>query len=475
VKVPPAASLVLADPAYSRLKDHLIRATGLAYYTDKDGDLAGRVAQRLAAVGGRDCASYLALLGDEVQGAAELDALIEDLTIGETFFFRHRELFDALRETVLPDLVERNRASRHLRIWSAGCATGAEAYSLSILLRRDLAPQLSGWDLSIVGTDINRRFLAHARAGAFEEWALRATPEEVKHACFVAEGRTWLIRPEFREGVSFQYHNLVTDHFPSRLNNLFALDLILCRNVTIYFNLEIVRRLLGHFHQSLVEGGWLLVGHSEPNVELFQAFRTVNARGAVLYQKSAQVAPSPAWSFVAAEPEGTAPAASAWPVWLPPVLPWVAAPVPTGPAAASGPAVQAPVPLEVATIRALADRGAWEEAAQCCEKALDKDRLNPVVHFYQALILEQQGRHAEAEQALRRTLYLERTFVLGHYYLGLLLQRQGALQRAARSFQNVLELLSRYDSALVFADGDGITAGELRKLTQMQLEVLEST
>src|SRR5438270_533851 len=143
------------DPDYLRLKGHVIAATGLAYYADKDADLGARLARRLQARGRPDCGSYLDLLTGGSEGEAELDALIADLTIGETFFFRHREVFDALRDIVLPDLIERNRASRQLRIWSAGCSTGAEPYSVSILLRRDLAARLEGWDVTLVGTDIN--------------------------------------------------------------------------------------------------------------------------------------------------------------------------------------------------------------------------------------------------------------------------------------------------------------------------------
>jgi chemotaxis protein methyltransferase CheR len=121
-------SLVL-DPSYPRLKAHLIESTGLAYYSDKDPDLAARISRRLSKVLLRDCDSYLNLLTDHEKGQAELDELIADLTIGETYFFRYREQFDALRATVLPDIIARNRTARRLRIWSAGCATGAEAYS----------------------------------------------------------------------------------------------------------------------------------------------------------------------------------------------------------------------------------------------------------------------------------------------------------------------------------------------------------
>jgi chemotaxis protein methyltransferase CheR len=488
VKPSPSAAAVLADPAYRRLKDHVVAATGLAYYADKDADLAGRLAQRLDRVGLADCGRYLAVLEDGARGEAELDALITDLTIGETFFFRHREMFDALRTTVLPDLIARNEASRQLRIWSAGCATGAEPYSLAILLRRDLAARLAGWDVTIVGTDINRDFLARARAGQFEEWAFRATPDDVKRACFEAAGMAWRIRPEYQDGVAFQYHNLVTHPFPSLLNNLFAFDLILCRNVTIYFNLDIVRRLIGHFHQSLVAGGWLLVGHAEPNMELFREFRTVNPPGAVLYQKSHAPSTGVPWLPLPSTPLETYPGvASAPQAWVPPVLPWLGESAPATPGHGAfdrmvpdvrpnaPPSAPVPAPRsELEMVKALADRGEWEQAVRRCESLLTRDKLSPTTYFYQALVLEQMGRHAEAENALRRAIYLDRQFILAHYYLGLLLQKQANLPQAVRAFKNVRQLLVGTPPDLVFADGDGITAAELDQLTHMHLEVLES-
>jgi chemotaxis protein methyltransferase CheR len=141
----PVQDPLVGDPFYARLKEHLVESTGLAYYADKDADLARRVGRRLTSVGVQDCASYLEILRDPLRGPPELDSLIAEITIGETHFFRHMEHFEALRDLVLPGLIDRNEANRRLRIWCAGCADGAEPYSLSILLKRDMAHRLMGW------------------------------------------------------------------------------------------------------------------------------------------------------------------------------------------------------------------------------------------------------------------------------------------------------------------------------------------
>jgi chemotaxis protein methyltransferase CheR len=471
----PTGAGILRDPCYSSLKEHIIAATGLAYYRDRDEDLARRLAGRMTESVSSSCAAYLALLQHPLVGEAELDELIKELTIGETFFFRHTELFEALRTNILPQAITRNREHHRLRIWSAGCATGAEPYSLAILLYRDLGHLFEGgidtWDITILGTDINRDFLAHAQEGSFSEWALRTTSEEIRQSCFCRQGNCWVLLPRYRDAVCFQYHNLVTHPFPSLLNNLFAFDLILCRNVMIYFGPDIVRRLLANFRLSLVEDGHLLVGHAEPNVDLYKGFRTLNVPGAVFYQKS-----SSQESGVRSQESGVR---SQGPVPRTPALEKkkAASPPASGAAGArrsggkSTRSPQEPV-LDLAAVRALADQGEGEQALAGCRALLRSERLNPLVHFYHGLVLEQIGRHAEAEDALRKALYLDRRFTLAHYYLGLLLQKRHEPRRAVLSFRNALDLLGELDPNHVFTDGDGITAVELARLTQMHLKIL---
>jgi chemotaxis protein methyltransferase CheR len=320
-----------------------------------------------------------------------------------------------------------------------------------------MAHQLSGWAVTILGTDINRHSLARAREGKFEEWALRSTPDDVKEACFTKEGRLWSLAPEYKTGVSFQYHNLVEHAFPSLVNNLFAFDLIVCRNVMIYFATDLMRRIVGQFHGSLFPGAWLLVGPSEPNMTSFTSFRIVNAPGLTLYLKPDEGRPIQAEN---APPIAVPPNPPARPV-----LYASHAPVDDTPSTTSA-------ALMLAGARGHADRGAWQEAAKCCEQLLAKGHLNPSVHFYHGLVLEQMGRHAQAERALRRAIYLDRRYVLAHYYLGLFFQARGNSEQAARSFGNALDLLQIRRDAESFADADGITARELKKLTKMHIETL---
>lgn len=452
---------VLSDPEYPALKRYILEHTGLDYYLDKNEDLASRLARRVSALGMDGLHAYLSLLECQ-SGRTEMEALIGELTIGETYFFRQREHFNFLRDRIIPDLLERNSAKRSIRIWSAGCATGAEPYSVAMLFRLEMADRLEGWSVSILGTDINVEFLARAQQARYDPWAFRETPEHIKQRCFLPDGRRLILRPEFRERVSFQYHNLASLQ-PAPPGAPF--DIILCRNVTIYFGPAVVRRVVANFYDALAEGGWLLVGHAEPNAETFARFTTISGDGTTAYQKSP---PPPAIPW----PQWMAPERAA--VWQTPVY---EAPAPGAPARPRPAPPPRPRPAEVAPIvtvddaRALADRGEWQPAASVCKQLIEADPLNAAAHFTMGLILEHLGRASEAEGTLRRAIYLRRDFALAHYHLGICLQ-QGNPTQARKAFHNVLRLVQGQPDTETIEHGDGITAADLRDLARMHLELL---
>jgi chemotaxis protein methyltransferase CheR len=456
---PQSPDKLLGDPLYSCLKEHLIEATGLAYYADKDIDLVRRVRRRLAIIGFEDCGSYLELLRDPIRGRSEMEALIEQVTIGETYFFRHREHFEALRDLVLPDLINRNEEKRNLRIWCAGCADGAEPYSLSILLRRQLAHLLFGWKVSILATDINRQSLEAASEGRFEDWSLRSIPEDFKGTCFERKTKHWNIKPEYKVGISFQVHNLVESAFPPDFSEASEFDLIICRNVMIYFGPERMRKIVQAFHGCLAPGAWLLVGPTEPNMTCFTTFRVVNAPGVTLYQRPAVPVADVAELVTYTDRP------------LPPVpLPMVPAANDTE-APTLGPTAASATPT-LADLRRRVDQGDWENAARCSQELIESDNLNALVHFHYALVLEQMGNYSGSEQSFRKAIYLDRQAVLAHYHLGLLLESRGDWRQAERCFNNTLTLLASRPGDEIVTDADGITADELRSLAHMQIENL---
>ncbi len=470
---------VAADALFPRMKEYIIKLTGLNYFRDKDGDLAERLARRLASLRIADCAEYVARLESTTE-PRELHVLVTELTIGETYFFRHAEQFDALRDLIFPEILERNRASRTLRVWSAGCASGAEPYSVSILLQTHFQEQLQAWDVSVLGTDINKDFLELARNGCYDEWAFRGTSADLRQRCFSRAGKKWAVGADFKKGVTFQHHNLVTDPFPPAFCAFAHFDLILCRNVVIYFDQDDFRKIVAKFEHCMNEGAWLLVGHAEPNTEMFDAFSMVSLPGAILYRKKSPEGglAAPAAQSLAPADFWTAPAPDAWrPAPLIPALQEWRRPssraFPTPDPKPPAPAIDGP-PADFETVRRLADQGQWDQARAACEELLLRDNLRSTVHFFHALILEHLNRGDDSEQALRRAVYLDRNFALAHYYLGLRQLKKADNSGAARSFETVLRLVARLDAGHVFSEADGTTAAGLKQMAQMQLEALGS-
>jgi chemotaxis protein methyltransferase CheR len=438
---------VFQDPGYGQLKDQLIESTGLAFYGDRDEPLTKLVAERLAILGLRDCLSYAEFLAKGQTGAAEMDVLIAKLTIGETYFFRDEEQFAAIRDVILPDILARNRFSRRLLIWSAGCATGAEPYSLAILLARELGEQLAGWKIAIHATDLNRTFLNRAAEGKFRAVAMRSTSEQVKRDCFSKDGLTWVIQPRYKEWIVFHQMNLMDSDFSASFPADTHFDLILCRNVMIYFSREMNNRLIGQFHQSLGDGGWLVVGASECNLSNLNLFRIVSTTSATLFQKKTLACPA-----VDKAKE------------QPPMRPVT---VPAQSWAEPTPSQLLPVDLE--GLRQLADHGDWESAAEYGKQLLSRNGLNAEVHFYHALIFEQLGIADEPELSLRHAIYLDRKFALAHYHLGLALKRGGKTAEAERSFRNVVKVLAGLPDLATVTAGRRITVTGLKELAKMQL------
>jgi chemotaxis protein methyltransferase CheR len=473
-----SAGPLIDDPGYAALKAYIIGSTGLCYYETRDEVLSEHVADRLAALEAVDCSAYLRLLKSETRGEEELDRLIERLTIGETHFFRHREVFHALRERVLPDILHRNAESRRIRVWSAGCSIGAEPYSISILLRRDLAHLTRGWDISILGTDVNRQFLARATRGHYEAWTLRGLPDDVRDECFRAENEGWVLQGAYRQGVSFQYHNLVKHPFPSLVHNLFAFDLILCRNVLIYFGRDLMKFVIDKARESLVEGGWLVVGHAEYDPVAFNDLAFVSCSGAVVYHKRG-AGKAAAAALASAPPGGV----------LPPLTPSAdcgprqartskrSGHPKTSEAGVPRRAVEklcpGPAKDDWSAIRRLADTGRLEQAIVACNALVRADRLDPVRHFYLALLIDQLGDHEGAEQSLRRSIYLAPNYVLAYYYLGQVQQKRGKHQDAARTFQRVLRLTATLDRGHSLEGSDGLSVADLDELTRMHLGIID--
>jgi chemotaxis protein methyltransferase CheR len=346
------------------------------------------------------CASWL-VSGDWTEARSALCARF--LTIGETYFLREPRALDLVCDIARAHLGR--GAARPLRIWSAGCCTGEEPYSIALALRRRV-PRLASDRVRILATDLNDAFLDFARAGVYRRWSFRRTDPADLAAFFrpLGDGR-YAIGPALRESVRFAHLNLAADIYPCAATGTLALDVIFCRNVLMYFGRAQAGRVVARLRASLVDGGWLVVNASEASAELFAGFTPVYHEDAVFFRKDGAPQPEPA-------------------ACTGPTAPAEVAPPPAAPPAP-------PAPAEVmARVRALAQAGAREEALQCLRRAVEADPSCAPLQRSAAVFALDHGDRTLARHGVRRLLYLEPDSAIGLYLSALI---EDADDRRARA------------------------------------------
>lgn len=477
----------LSRPQLERISELIAARLALNFPPERWDDLERRLTLAAREFGFPDPAQFSVWLNHPSLPPRKLGALASQLTISETYFWREPLVFQALEQQVLPEKIRAWRGkSRGLRLWSAGCATGEEAYSLAIALRRTALLE-PGQPAMVLATDINPQALRIARAGVYGSWSFRNPPAWLKQDHFLAvRGGKWVVRPEIREMVSFAHLNLAEEAHPVLPGGIQDLDIILCRNVLMYFLPERARAVVKKLHRCLTGGGWLVLGACELSLAKFGHFEAVQFPGAILFRKPNPVLAARPASRQPAEGDESQPSAGLVPVSsgsaaAPPPSPggptW-SLDSPGAPADEPGPGsapVAPPGPGTTAEetrgrIRALADSGRLPEALALCEQALSSAKLEPKLHYLHATILLEMEDPEAASVALRRALYLEPALVAAHFTLGNLLLRQDNLAGARKSFGNVLRLLHARAAEEILPEIEGLTAGRLRAIVQATLK-----
>jgi chemotaxis protein methyltransferase CheR len=454
----------LPESLMARLSDFVATAMGLNFPRARWGDLERQAKLAAKELGFASIEQFLQRLLSSPLTQEQIELLASHLTIAETYFWREPLVFEALRSQILPDLIrERENGNKRLRIWSAGCATGEEPYSIAIALRQVL-PQIEEWNITLLATDINPHLLRRAEAGQFGEWSFRNVPARFKKSYFRStDNGKFEILPKIRKMVTFAYLNLGEDTFPSPVNNTNAMDLIFCRNVLMYFTSERARLVGEHFYQTLGEGGWLIVAASELSQHVFPQFNSVHFPGAILYHREGGKHELLGTQTPKSKSDQRMPAQPPLNRLVPEPNPHRSAIKP--PVKVEEAASQATPPLVGSQlVLALANQGELIKAYAACEQAIATDKLNPGLNYLSAIILQEMNREDEATAALKRTLYLDPNFVLAHFALGTLAQRLGKKDSARKNFKNALTILSSYDPDDILPEADGLTAGRLKEI-----------
>lgn len=417
---------------------------------------------------------YQALVNDE----REFNELMNLVTINETSFFRFPQQFEALRTRVLPEIMaQKPQQNRTLRFWSAGCSTGEEPYSVAMTLI-DAGIQGLGWKAQVLGTDVSNKALAAAAKGVYGRRTMLNVPKEVVARHFEVQDDRFAIAPHVKSIVDFGYHNLIKEPYPLSLMGNW--DVIFCRNVTIYFRQESTKRVVSNFYNSLNEGGYLFIGHSETLSSISDTFEAVEVGGVFLYRKpkskrlfaAAKPAESPSPRTVptpgTARSTRPAPEGKPTPRAARPVRPVAAAPAAATAEPVSGEdlltrarrSLEEGHPEQVLDLvgRVLAadannaeahllsayvhaDFGDYERALEACHRALAINPLLPVARYILGIIYQRQGDHVRAISELKKTIYIDAEFALAHLNLANIYKAQRKWDVAAREYENALRAL----------------------------------
>ncbi len=273
-------TLLLSDDVFRLLRDLIKDYCGIYFDDSSKYLMERRLSKRLMTHNLDDFRDYYRLLLYDRRRDEELDFIVDVLTVNETYFFREMSQLRTLSEEIFTELKNTNRETKKIRIWSAGCSTGEEPYTIAMLiLEKGL---FLGWDIEILGSDINQRVLQHARRGIYRKNSFRATEDHFIEKYFTQENNLYKINDNVKQLVNFSCLNLLD---PFKVKFMGNMDVVLCRNVMIYFDQEARKKVIRSFGDRLVEGGYLLLGHAESLMNISTAFILKHFKSDMVYQK----------------------------------------------------------------------------------------------------------------------------------------------------------------------------------------------
>jgi chemotaxis protein methyltransferase CheR len=494
-------------------REVLTRRFGLSLNEASHGLLSGLLERRASALGA-STGEYLDRIASPSAPMEELRLLAQELTVPETYFFRHLDQFRALAEVALPARRSARAASRSLSLLSAGCASGDEAYSLAILLREQ--PLDPGWTASILGLDLNPAALRKAADGRYSSWSLRETPLALQQRWFRAEGRELVLDPAVRSAVRFEERNLAEED-PS-FWQAGTYDVVFCRNMLMYVTPAVAKMLIDRITHALAPGGYLFLGHAETLRGLSHDYHLRHTHGTFYYQRKDVLERGPPAAVPIPAPTLAAGAglAAGWEAgWMDAVrqasdrievlaarkatletVPIVRGDDPPAPS----PKADLRSALELLAherfadaLQLLAERppaavadpdallleavllmhvGKFEQARAACVQLLELDELSAGAHHVLALCREGGGDGKAAMDHDQVAIYLDPTFAMPRLHLGLLSRRAGDPATGRRELTQALALLKTEDQSRLLLFGGGFTRDGLIGLCKAELAKL---
>lgn len=464
-------------------------------------DFEKRVLLASAEAGFEEPSEFIASLirGGENNEAVSYMALY--LTIGETYFFRDAMSYSVLKASILPEVLKRKKPGERLSIWSAGCSSGEEPYSIAMTamtVLSDFRGEVGPIEARILATDVNKQSLKVARSGIYRRWSFRDIPAFIKEKYFtIREDETYALKEEVKSRVDFAMLNLAEDGYPSIINGTDNLDIIFCRNVLIYFSPEQVTNTLLKFHKCLRPGGWLFLAPSEIPHPAPKFFHVQNLNGAIVMQKVEEIdikekAPIKIvhsnYSYFGSTREDMSlsidnliEAPSSMPESTePPIemdfedlqsklsefydqgkystiieaLPQISTSMEHSDSSETLGLIA----------RSFANLGNLEAAIDWCDRLIAQDTINARWYYLKATIHHEMGDDEAALRSLTQSIFLDESYVIAYFVLGNLHRQRGEKEKSSKCFSKVARLLQEKTGADIVQDSDGLTVGQLKSI-----------
>jgi len=439
----------------------------------------------------------LSIVSGTAEGRDFLNELIAAITTNETYFFRNTPHFNVLKDSLIPELLQLKnyQGKKTLRLWSAGCSTGEEPYSLAILLLETL-PDIRSWDIHILATDIDLDALKIAQTGIYRNWSFRGVKGEIIKKYFHREGENrYRVDDQVRSWITFEPLNLKNYLYPSPFFGTTDLDIILCRNVTIYFRPETTQEVVHRFYACLNEGGFLLSGSAEYLPEIYGDFEARTFPGTIIFQKPMTPKQKPCSKpILSLTPQPLAPQ------FQRPPLPLKKIPQTKTDPAPQRDSEEPPQMDEVLTLfsqgevdkglvilaeqakkgpqdswtyfllgKISADRRHLREAIYWLSRTLELDPIHLWSHYLLGILWMEESKLDNAIQSLKKAIYLEPTFILAHFHLGRIYKERGEIQKARKSFAVAKRLLDSNPSSETPWGEEEMTTEQLLALVDREL------
>jgi chemotaxis protein methyltransferase CheR len=482
----------LSSSACTELRKYLLTHLGLNFTNKQEKELIQKISAANKVFGFKDTPGFVQWLLENGLSNQQLEALASYLTVGETYFLREKKNFEFLEQVFIPNLIQKKtKTGKSLRIWSAGCASGEEAYSIAISLLRTI-PNIKDWNITILATDINPVLLKKAKKGIYSKWSFRNNPKWFFSKYFEEiEKNQFKIIPEVKNMVTFASLNLAKDIYPSLINNSNAMDVIFCRNVLIYFSQEGTKEVTNRLYKSLLPGGVLIVSSVEMSNLISPKFCRSNYYGHTIYQK--ELSDESKKKILVTQvliPEG------------------IKNTIQLAANKKVKKSIVSEKPIKNVKIKKVSnyeqavnlfDQGLFEqtenllgdlltedketgkfiisllaktkanlgkldEAKLLCEKGLELDKSDHSLYYLAATVMQELGNDEEAISSLRKAIYLDHNFVLAHFLLGNISIKKGQDTVGKKHLKNAINILSGYNPEDIVPESDGLTVGRFTEI-----------